>query len=145
MHRIQCSFHVLHLFFQDLVEYFEEIDLTFKDFLQVKASLFEIIKSPSLQSELSARFDRLYASFDNARGSCTQALYVRCLGLIDQLDQSLGYIQTELRGIGEALYSKSSSPHNLMEKLKVSLFDLLVCMSLWKSTKGQLFYQIYFV
>ena len=87
----------------------------------MKASLFEMIKSPSLQSALSARFDRLYGSFDNARGSCTQALYVRCLGLIDQLDQNLGYIQTELRSIGEALYSKTSSPHNLMEKLEVCL------------------------
>ena len=103
------------------MEYFEEIDVTFKDFLTTKEALFPLIKSQNLLEKLSVRFDNLYSQFDFARGSCTQALYKRCQSLIDDLDENLNYAQKELRGVAEALYSKTSSPHKLMERLKVCL------------------------
>ena len=102
-----------------MFEYFEETDSTFKDILQVKSSFFAVVPSSVLLNHLSSRFDTLYSEFDKARGSCTQSLYKRCLELISQLDENLTFVQSELRSIAEPLYNKSSSPHNLMEKLKV--------------------------
>ncbi len=110
----------MYSYLQDLVEYFEEIDSTFKDFLQAKSALFDILTQPSLIQQLSLKFDKLYQQFDNARGSCTQSIYKKCLLLIEQLEMNLAFAQKEIRSIGEALYSKTSSPHDLMEKVKVS-------------------------
>jgi len=116
-----CFHHVEEIFAEpdeDLFEYFEETDATFKDILQIKSALFDCISSPNLLFLLSSRFDSLYAEFEKARGSCTQAIYERCRELIGQLDENLAFVQTELRNVGEALYNKTSSPHNLIEKLK---------------------------
>lgn len=116
------------------MEYFEEIDATFKDILKVKTLLFEIVQSADILDNLSTRFDNLYAEFDKARGSCTQALYERCSALIGQLDGNLAFIQIELRNVGEALYNKSSSPHNLMEKLKVNICEVFLTMTIFSLT-----------
>ncbi len=103
-----------------MVEYFEEIDITFKEFLQVKSTLFGFITSSVLTQKLSSLFDELYLQFDNARGSCTQSIYKKCVSIIEKVERNLDFVQKESRSTGEALYSKISSPHNLMEQIKVS-------------------------